>query len=163
LEALFSMVRAAAVSTQRRVKHVSTAMNQHSTIEELLETVCSARSVLRGYQREKFRLVERFCLAYFGTTQCLWYNWVTLFLGVINTGTWPSRWGKSRIWHSKISWVPWDSDLRMTTLARPSSNCKRQTHPFVRGFYIRSMTKCSVENYWSWVSRGLSPRRTDWR
>jgi hypothetical protein len=55
----------------------------------------------------------------------------------------------------------------MTALARTSSNCKRQTHPLVRwGCYIRTMT-ASVQlrkrNYWSWVSRGLSPRRTDWQ
>jgi hypothetical protein len=43
------------------------------------------------------------------------YNWVTLFLGAINTGTQPSRLAESRFWGSKIwSWIPWDSDLRMT-------------------------------------------------
>jgi alkylhydroperoxidase/carboxymuconolactone decarboxylase family protein YurZ len=41
LEAVFSVVRAAAVVMQWRGKHVSEAMNQHSTIEELLETVFS--------------------------------------------------------------------------------------------------------------------------
>jgi hypothetical protein len=30
-------------------------------------------------------------------TQCLGYNRVTLFLGGINTGTWPSRLGESQI------------------------------------------------------------------
>jgi hypothetical protein len=30
-------------------------------------------------------------------TQCLGYKWVILFLGDINTGTWPSRLGESRI------------------------------------------------------------------
>jgi hypothetical protein len=30
-------------------------------------------------------------------TQCLWVNWGTLFLGDINTGTWPSRSGVSKI------------------------------------------------------------------
>jgi hypothetical protein len=65
------------------------------------------------------------------------YNRATLFLGDINTGTWPSRLGESRIWDSKIwSWVPWDSDLRMTSLARTSINCKRQ-----RGCYIRTTTQ----------------------
>jgi hypothetical protein len=34
-------------------------------------------------------------------TKCL-YDWVTLFLVDINTGTWPSRLGESRIWDSKI-------------------------------------------------------------
>jgi hypothetical protein len=57
----------------------------------------------------------------------------TLFLGYINTGTWPSRLGESGIWERKIwSWVLRDWDLTMTALARPSSNCKRQTHPLVR-------------------------------
>jgi hypothetical protein len=68
-----------------------------------------------------------------GRLHCNWYNWATLFLGDINTGTWPSRLGESRIWECKLwSWVPRDSDLRMTPLARASSNCKRQTHPLVR-------------------------------
>jgi hypothetical protein len=41
--------------------------------------------------------------------------------------------GESRIWDSKMwSWAPRDSDPRMTALARPSSNCKRQTDPLVR-------------------------------
>jgi hypothetical protein len=30
------------------------------------------------------------------------YNWDTLFLRNINTETWPSRLGESRIWDSKI-------------------------------------------------------------
>jgi hypothetical protein len=34
LEVVFSMDGAAAVATQRRGKHVSAAMNQHSTIEQ---------------------------------------------------------------------------------------------------------------------------------
>jgi hypothetical protein len=32
---------------------------------------------------------------------CYQDNWDTLFLGDINTGTWPSRLGESRIWDSK--------------------------------------------------------------
>jgi hypothetical protein len=66
-------------------------------------------------------------------TQCLGYNRAILFLGDINTGTWPSRLGESQIWDSKIwPWVPGDSDLRMTALTKTSSNCNRQTHPLVR-------------------------------
>jgi hypothetical protein len=43
------------------------------------------------------------------------YNRTTLFLGDINTGSCPSRLGESRIWHRKMwSWVPRDSDLRLT-------------------------------------------------
>jgi hypothetical protein len=43
------------------------------------------------------------------------YNWATLFLGHINTGTWPSRLGEPRIWDSKMlshgtrtrQWLRW--------------------------------------------------------
>jgi hypothetical protein len=43
------------------------------------------------------------------------------------------RKGKSRIWDRKIwSRVPRDRDPRMTALARPSRNCKRQTRSLVR-------------------------------
>jgi hypothetical protein len=63
--------------------------------------------------------------------------------------------GESRIWDSKMwSWVPSGWDLKMTALARASISC-----------YIRTIT-ASVQlkkKRWSWVSRGLSPRRTDWR
>jgi hypothetical protein len=61
------------------------------------------------------------------------YNWATLFLGDINTGSWTPRLRESRIWDSKIlSRVPRDSETRMTALARTSSNCKRQTRSLVR-------------------------------
>jgi hypothetical protein len=41
--------------------------------------------------------------------------------------------GESRIWDSKMwSWVPPDSDLRMTALARTSGNCKRQIYTLIR-------------------------------
>jgi hypothetical protein len=61
------------------------------------------------------------------------YNWATQFLGDINTRFWPSKSGKSRIWDSKTwTWVPLDSDPRMTALTRASSNCKRHTHALVR-------------------------------
>jgi hypothetical protein len=32
----------------------------------------------------------------FFLTQCREYNWANLFLGEINTGTWPSRLGESQ-------------------------------------------------------------------
>jgi hypothetical protein len=85
------------------------------------------------------------------------YNWATLFLGDINTGTWPHRLGESRTWDSK--------NLRMTALASASSNCNRQTHPLVkRGYYIRTMmVSVQLIKKSPVVSRGLSPRRTDWR
>jgi hypothetical protein len=45
------------------------------------------------------------------------------------------RWrkGKSRFWDSKLwSRVPWESDPKLSALARPRSNCKRQIRPLVR-------------------------------
>jgi hypothetical protein len=81
------------------------------------------------------------------------YKWVTLFLGDINTGTWPSRLGESRIWDSKLwSWVPRASDPRLTALARITSNCKRQTHPLVR--------EDVTEGLWS---QGFSWKKIDGR
>jgi hypothetical protein len=52
------------------------------------------------------------------------YNWATLFLGEINTGTWRSWLGGSlKNRDNKIcSWVPWDSDLWKATLAMPGKN-----------------------------------------
>jgi hypothetical protein len=75
------------------------------------------------------------------------YNWATLFLGKINTGTSPSRLGGGvskidtikylyytiRVLYNKIcSWVPWDSDLRKAALAIPGKNWKLQTRLLVR-------------------------------
>jgi hypothetical protein len=43
------------------------------------------------------------------------------------------RKGKSQIWDSKIwPWVLWDSDQKMTVVARASRNCKWQSRPLVR-------------------------------
>jgi hypothetical protein len=65
--------------------------------------------------------------------QCLGIKLDHSVPGDINTGTWPSRLWESRIWDSKMwSWVPRDSDPKMTALARTSSNCKRQTRSLVR-------------------------------
>jgi hypothetical protein len=47
LEAVFSVVHAAAVALQRRGKHISAATNQHSTIEELMER-CFIRGPCQG-------------------------------------------------------------------------------------------------------------------
>jgi hypothetical protein len=59
-------------------------------------------------------------------------GWVEyLHHSLANGRRWWKR--KSQIWDSKIwSQVPWDSDLRVTALARASSNCKWQTHPLDR-------------------------------
>jgi hypothetical protein len=70
------------------------------------------------------------------------FNWATLFLGVINMGTWPSRLGESRFWGSKIwSRVPRDSDPRMNARAKTSSNCKRQTCFLVRESFPHRQTR----------------------
>jgi hypothetical protein len=45
-----------------------------------------------------------------------------MFLGYINTGTWPSRLGESRIWERKIwSWIPQDWDLRWLRWRSPAA------------------------------------------
>jgi hypothetical protein len=95
------------------------------------------------------------------------YNWASLFLGDINAGTWPSRLEESRFWDSKIwSWVPRDSDMRMSALARASSNCKRQTRHLVRdGAPIQQARNClTVTKIWSWApDRCLTlDRLADW-
>jgi hypothetical protein len=85
------------------------------------------------------------------------YNWATLFQGDINTGTWPSRLGESRIWDNKIwSWVPRNSNPRMTVLAKASSNCRWQTHPLDREGALHQLThSCvTVTKIWSWAPNG---------
>jgi hypothetical protein len=81
----------------------------------------------------------------------------------VNTGTWPYRLEESRICISKIwSWVPWDSDPGMTTLARTSRNCKRQTHYLVReGAPNQEIRNClAVIKIWSWApDECLTPRQ----
>jgi hypothetical protein len=60
-------------------------------------------------------------------------NWATLFLGEINTGTWPSMLGESQIWDNNIwSRALLHLDSRKTALGRPSRNCKLQNHPLIR-------------------------------
>jgi hypothetical protein len=49
-------------------------------------------------------------------------------------GTWPSRLREYGIWDTEIlSWVPQDSEPRITTLARASSVCKAQTRRLFKG------------------------------
>jgi hypothetical protein len=73
-------------------------------------------------------------LQHFIRSQYRKYEWLeNEATGFINTGTWPSRSGEHLIWDSKTwSWVKWDSNLRMNALAKTSSNCKLQTHSFVK-------------------------------
>jgi hypothetical protein len=114
LEAVFSVIRAAAVAMQRRGKHVSATMNQHSTIEELLETMLSTRSIPTVYQSLKFSSIP--CG---GGIEYLHHS---------PASPRRRRKAKSRIWGSKQwSRVPWDSDPRMTALARASSNVNNRS------------------------------------
>jgi hypothetical protein len=67
------------------------------------------------------------------------HNRVTLFLGEINTGTWPCRLVSLESETVKCGHIPRDSGLRMTALARVGSNSKRQTHPLVREDFIQGL------------------------
>jgi hypothetical protein len=68
--------------------------------------------------------------------------------GDINMRTWPSRLGESRIWDSKMwLWVPWDSNLRMTALARPAAIVKDILILMSERMLHKSYnSKCSVGN-----------------
>jgi hypothetical protein len=50
-------------------------------------------------------------------------NLITLFLGEIHTGTWPSMLRESQIWDSNMWRVVRGSDPRKPAMAWPSSNC----------------------------------------
>jgi hypothetical protein len=74
------------------------------------------------------------------------------------------RKGKCRIWDSKI-WprVLRDSDLKMTALARASSNCKRQIRPLIRQCASNQQTRnCqTIIKIWSQAPEGcFIPRQT---
>jgi hypothetical protein len=58
-----------------------------------------------------------------------WYNWATLFLGEINTGTWPSMLEESKNRNNKMCfWVLWDSNLRKAELAISSKEKKLKNY-----------------------------------
>jgi hypothetical protein len=62
--------------------------------------------------------------------QCLGYNYATHFLVHIST---PYKLVESQPWDRKIwSWLLRDSGLRISALAKPSSNCKLQSGHLVR-------------------------------
>jgi hypothetical protein len=120
---VFSVFSGALVPTQQCSKHISAEVNQHATMEEAVFSL-GATPGLNNKDLRQHRT---------GNPVPWGYNGATLFLGDINSGTWSSRLGESQIWESKMwSWVPWDSDLRMTALEKSSSNWKRQTHLLVR-------------------------------
>jgi hypothetical protein len=62
------------------------------------------------------------------------------------------------------SWVPCDSDQRMTALVRATSNCKWQTCPLVREVapHQQILSCLTVIKMWSWAPDGcLTPKQTD--
>jgi hypothetical protein len=71
-----------AIAWQQLSKQVPATTDTFATKEELLEAVLSIQSVPRIYNEDTSWVT--------GGTQ---YNWATLFMGKINTGTWPSRLG----------------------------------------------------------------------
>jgi hypothetical protein len=129
-----------AVAREGPIK-VSVAMNKCRPKKELLETVFSIWSA-----------------------QCLGYNWATLFLGDINTGTWSSRLGEPRIWDSEIRpSVPRNSDQRMTALLRASSSCNPSSPQ--RGRRTSANPQFSESNkIWSLAPDGAwhQDRLADW-
>jgi hypothetical protein len=73
------------------------------------------------------------------------YNWANPLLRDINTATWFSRLGESRIWDYKIwPWVPRDSDPRMNVLARTRNNCKQQNSSLVREGAPHQLIRCCL-------------------
>jgi hypothetical protein len=93
---------------------MTAATHMHTIIEELLEAMFSVESVTRLYNEYQLALPVwvNTCggrLEYLHRSPCesqevtksepsaRGYNWVTLFLGDINTGTWPSRLGESQM------------------------------------------------------------------
>jgi hypothetical protein len=98
-------------------------------------------------------------------TQCLGYNWATLFLEDINMGTWPSTLEESRIWDSKIwSWIQRDLDSRLTLKTRTSGKCKRQTCPLVREGAPHQQTRNCLTVITNLVlcPRWVLDTKTDW-
>jgi hypothetical protein len=79
-----------------------------------------------------------------------------------NTGTWPSRLPESLMWDRQIwSWVPQDSDPRITALATTSNNYKRQAHPLLRegAPYQQTHNGLIERKIWFWELDGcLTPR-----
>jgi hypothetical protein len=92
------------------------------------------------------------------------YNWVTLFLGDINTRTWPSSW-ESLKWDSKIgSWVLRDLSREWLLLQDPEPNARLNYRPILserlphikKSSIVRQKTKI-----WSWALGGSpTPRQT---
>jgi hypothetical protein len=90
-----------AVAMQRNAKHAS------KTMQLLLEMMFSTGSVPISYLEENWgdpfrRRVEAGSKTSTVALRVVGYNWAILFLGDINTGTWPSRLVEFRISERKI-------------------------------------------------------------
>jgi hypothetical protein len=125
--------------------YVSVAIVIHVTIEELSASVFSLRSAPAAAWLQ-YRSYKKICFP------------MSLSGGYI-TGTK----GTSTI----FSWVPRDSDPRITALARRNSNCKRQTRPLDReGAPHLEVRNClTVTKIRPWDPDGVShqDRVADWQ
>jgi hypothetical protein len=72
------------------------------------------------------------------------YNWTTLFLGDINTGTWPSRLGES---HKAVSSAGLGPESDCSGKTQKQLYSKLQTHTLVReGAPQQEICNCQTEN-----------------
>jgi hypothetical protein len=94
------------------------------------------------------------------------YNWATLFLGDINTGTWPSRLGESQLrrWNMAVSSVGLRHESDCSGKAQKQFNSKLQTRALVRegvSHIKKSSIVRQIKEIWSWTPDGrLTPGRT---
>jgi hypothetical protein len=150
------------------LKHVCVARNMHAIIHELLGVVSSVRfvpwgggfeNILRSPASLRRRRKGNPVTGSITRPPCSWAikmreepcppGWGSLKSETVKCGH-ESRETRIR------EWLGW---------RRPSPIVKTDPYSCQRGCYIRTIT-ASVQlekKYWSWVSRGLSPRRNDWR
>jgi hypothetical protein len=103
---------------------VSTEANQDSSITEQYNQMCITRSD-RNYLRKD---------------PILPFGSVDEYVNRSPASPRRRRKGKSQNLEGEIwSRVPWDSDPRMTALARVSSNCKRKNRPDITPDYSKAM------------------------
>jgi hypothetical protein len=88
------------------------------------------------------------------------YHWATLFLGQINTRTWPSRLGEPQNWYSKVwSWFPRDSDPDLQT-TDPTSRQRGRLIITKSLNCLKIISRKRKEKNWLWVPVGdLTPLR----
>jgi hypothetical protein len=139
-----------AIARQQLSRHATIPESLPSTVDKQQWRNCWKQSSLRGPCQG--HIPRTICITTKFKPSAWGYNWATLFLGDINTETWPSRFGEYRIWECNIwSRVPPDSDPRMTVLARISSGCKRQNRLLIREGAVHQQTRSclTVTNIWA--------------